>query len=79
MTRKEMKEMRSWLKAIRKEKGMTLSEVALAVGISESYYCLIENNDRQKRMDISLISKISSVLDIPISEIIRLEQKEECN
>ena len=72
MTRKEMKEMRSWLKAIRKEKGMTLSEV-------ESYYCLIENNDRQKCMDISLISKISSVLDIPISEIIRLEQKKECN
>lgn len=30
-------------------------------------------------MDISLISKISSVLDIPISEIIRLEQKKECN
>ena len=79
MTRKEMKEMRSWLKAILKEKGMTLSEVALAIGISESYYCLIENNDRQKCMDISLISKISSVLDIPISEIIRLEQKKECN
>ena len=79
MTRKEMKEMRLWLKAIRKEKGMTLSEVALAIGISESYYCLIENNDRQKCMDISLISKISSVLDIPISEIIRLEQKKECN
>ena len=71
--------MRSWLKAIRKEKGMTLSEVALTIGISESYYCLIENNDRQKCMDISLISKISSVLDIPISEIIRLEQKKECN
>lgn len=68
--------MRSWLKTTRKEKGLTLSDVATIVGISESYYCLIENNERQKSMDISLMSKLSSALGIPISEIVRLEQKE---
>lgn len=68
--------MRSWLKAVRKEKRMTLSDVAAALGISESYYCLIENNERQKRMDISLVSKLSAVLEIPITKIVQLEQKE---
>lgn len=68
--------MRSWLKSVRKEKKMTLSDVAAALGISESYYCLIENNERQKRMDISLMSKLSTVLGIPITKIVQLEQKE---
>lgn len=68
--------MRSWLKSVRKEKRMTLSDVAAALGISESYYCLIENNERQKRMDISLVSKLSAVLEIPITKIVQLEQKE---
>lgn len=68
--------MRSWLKAVRKEKRMALSDVAAALGISESYYCLIENNERQKRMDISLVSKLSAVLEIPITKIVQLEQKE---
>lgn len=35
-----------WLKEIRKQKGMTLAEVAQEAGISESYYCQIEGKKR---------------------------------
>lgn len=67
--------MREWLKKLRVEKEMTMSEMAEKLGISESYYCLIENGERQKRMDISLISKLSNVLEIPIAELVNLEEK----
>ena len=67
--------MREWLKKLRVEKEMTMSEMAGKLGISESYYCLIENGERQKRMDISLISKLSNVLEIPIAELVNLEEK----
>lgn len=43
------------------------------LGISESYYCMIENGERQKKMDITLLSLIAQVLDKPITEIIRME------
>ena len=46
------------------------------LGISESYYCSIENGSRQKRMDISLAFGISAILGIPISKIAEKEQQE---
>lgn len=67
--------MREWLKNSRKEKGITMSELANKLGISESYYCLIENGERQKRMDISLLAKLSDALNIPIAEIVALEER----
>lgn len=68
--------MREWLKKSRKDKQMTMSEMSKKLGISESYYCLIENGERQKRMDISLLTKLSDILSIPISEIVKLEESE---
>lgn len=53
-----------------------MSEMSKKLGISESYYCLIENGERQKRMDISLLTKLSDILSIPISEIVKLEESE---
>lgn len=67
--------MREWLKNSRKEKGITMSELARKFDISESYYCLIENGERQKRMDISLLAKLADTLNIPIAEIVALEEK----
>lgn len=65
--------MREWLRASRKEKGFTAAEMGKELGISESYYCMIENGERQKKMDITLLSLIAQVLDKPITEIIRME------
>lgn len=65
--------MRDWLKEKRIEKGMTMAEVAEKLGITESYYCMIENGERQKKMDIAVAMKLSQILNEPVNRIIELE------
>lgn len=65
--------MREWLKAERDRKRLTQAEVAKKLDMTESYYALIEAGKRQKRMDISLVMKISVLFDLPILRIIELE------
>lgn len=67
--------MRDWLKEQRKEKGLTAKEVGDKLNISESYYSLIESGQRQKKMDLTLVAKLSSVLEIPIDQIVANEAK----
>lgn len=66
--------MREWLKNLRTEKGLTMKEMGAKLGISESYYCAIENGERQKKMDIVLASGISSALGISLAKIMTLEK-----
>lgn len=66
--------MREWLKDARTKAGLTMKEVGEKLGISESYYCAIEKGERQKKMDMLVASGLSAVLDIPISEIVQMEQ-----
>lgn len=75
MKRNEVIKLREWLKKSRKDKGITMSDISEKLGISESYYCLIENGERQKRMDISLLIKLADILEIPITEIVNLEER----
>ena len=65
--------MRDCLKKKRKEKGMTAKEVSDKLNISESYYSYIESGERQKKMDVTLVQKLSTVLDIPVEEIVSAE------
>lgn len=65
--------MREWLRNSRVEKNMTMKELGERLGISESYYSSIEAGIKMRRMDISFAVALSSALDIPIAEIIRLE------
>lgn len=65
--------MRDWLKSLRKEKGLSIKEVSGKLGISESYYSLIEDGSRQKNMDITLASGLASIFQIPISEVVAKE------
>lgn len=65
--------MRDWLKEKRVEKGMTMAQISEKLEISEPYYCLIEAGERQKKMDIVLVGKLSVIFDIPVTEIINLE------
>lgn len=67
--------MRDWLLSARKEKGMTQQEVAKKLDISEAYYSYIESGDRQKKMDISLASKLSVMFGIPLDEIVEKENE----
>jgi transcriptional regulator with XRE-family HTH domain len=65
--------MRDWLIKARTEKGMTMKQMGEALDISESYYSMIEAGTRQKQMDLTLVSRLSAVLDVPIAKIAALE------
>jgi transcriptional regulator with XRE-family HTH domain len=65
--------MREWLLAERKKAGMTQLEVAKKLDISEAYYSYIESGDRQKKMDVTLVAKLSVVFGIPVSQIVDME------
>lgn len=65
--------MREWLKAKRTEKGLTMAQMAEKLSITESYYSYIEAGERQKKMDVSLVGKLSAALDIPVEEVFRQE------
>lgn len=67
--------MRDWLKKCREENGITQAQMAKKLDISEGYYSYIESGDRQKRMDITLVSKLSSIFDLPIQRIVELEEQ----
>ena len=67
--------MREYLVALRKEKNLTQKELARKLDVSESYYNQIENGERQKKMDISLVNRLSLVLGIPITTIIKHENE----
>ena len=69
--------MRKYLVALRKEKGLTQKQLSEKLDISESYYNQIENGERQKNMDVSLLVKISSALDVPLTKLIEFENRTE--
>ena len=65
--------MRQWLVDLRNSLGLTLKEMGAELNISESYYLMIEQGKRQKRMDITLIKQISHVSGKTMEEIIKME------
>lgn len=67
--------MRDWLKALRKERGLTCQQMADRMGISEVYYFLIEKGERQMNMDIWTAQKLAKALDVPIQTIVERELK----
>ena len=67
--------MRGWLLNLRKSAGLTMKETGLELGISESYYSLIENGERQSKLDLAIAGKISSLFKISLSTILDEEDK----
>lgn len=65
--------MRDWLKAVRTEKHLTMKDMGKKLGISESYYCAIENGTRQKKMDVTLIAALACVFEVSVSDIVQAE------
>lgn len=65
--------MRKWLKNLRTEKKLTQKELGAKLGISESYYCAIENGERQKNMDMILASGLSAALGVSVAKIVQME------
>ena len=65
--------MRAWLKTLREERRLKQSEIAEMLGISQTYYNLIENGERQQKMTIELAAKLSKVFGVTIEYIMEQE------
>ncbi len=68
--------MREWLKDLRNEKGLSQSEIAMELGMGQSYYAMIENGERQKDMSVSMAEKLAGVLDVPLTVILDNEKRD---
>lgn len=66
---------REYLALLRTQRNESQQDVADALGISRQYYSLIENGDRQKKMDIALISAIATHFGLSMAEIVKYEQE----
>lgn len=67
--------MREYLKQLRAERNMTMQDVADAFGITRQYYEMIESGDRQKKMDFTLVTKISTLFGVSMEKIAEYEQE----
>lgn len=65
--------MREWLKQRRTEQHLTGAELAQKVGISESYYFLIECSKRQNPMTANVIAGFAKALNIDPAKILDWE------
>lgn len=65
--------MREYLVKRRKALNLSQQDVANAIGISRQYYNAIENGIRQKRMDITLVVKIATTLNMTPESVINAE------
>ena len=66
-------EVRDYLKKMREEKGLSMQDVADKIGISRQYYQMIENGERQRKMDITLVKSIALIFDVTLETIIENE------
>ena len=67
--------MREWLKKIRLNNDLTQENMGKKLGISQNNYSCIENGERQIRMEIQFLSKVSSEFDIPIEDLLKAEME----
>ncbi|MBQ9412067.1 MAG: helix-turn-helix transcriptional regulator [Oscillospiraceae bacterium] len=72
--------MRYWLQNTRLARGLTPGDVCAELGVSEEYYLAVEGGRRQKKMDLTLIAKLSVILKVSMAWILeqeRIENSEE--
>ena len=67
--------MRGWLKQKRKEAGLTCSQMAERLNVSEIYYSFIENNHRQQNMNVGMAIRLAEALKLDPMQVIRWEMQ----
>lgn len=67
--------MREYLRKLRKDAGLTQLEVSKQLNISEGYYSMIENGERQEDLNLSLVISLSEIFNISVERIIKEEEK----
>lgn len=67
--------MREYLVELRKKHDLSQQDVADYVGISRQYYNAIENGIRQKKMDVTLITKFADLFKTSLQKICDAESE----
>ena len=67
--------MREYLKQLRERANMTQEFAAQYLGISRAYYVRIENGERQKNLDLSLVTKLAELFDVSVEWIAEQEKE----
>jgi transcriptional regulator with XRE-family HTH domain len=70
-----MEEVLKKIKAARKERGLTLESMANELGMSDSNYRKIENN--QTRLSLENFLKIAKELDVSVNDLLAIKPKTE--
>ncbi len=65
--------MREWMWQARKNRNLTIKEVSEKLGISESYYSMIERGERQRALDVSFAYKLANIFDLSLDNIVKME------
>lgn len=66
--------MREYLKALRATSNFTQEKIAQKLGVTQQYYQLIENGERQKSLKVETLSSLAKIFNKPIEELLKLEQ-----
>lgn len=66
--------MRSWLKDLRLNRELSQQNVADKLEITQQYYNMIENGERQSKMTIETAQKLATVFDVPLDFILENEK-----
>ena len=61
---------RVYLIDLRNKKGLTQLDISKSMGISESYYNLIEQGQRQKNMNIAILYGLSKALKVSVNTLV---------
>ena len=67
--------MRNYLKSKREKLGLSQSEIANKLGISQNYYSMIETGERQKQLSIEMAQKLADVFGVTLAYICEQETK----
>lgn len=64
---------RQYLKEYRSIRGISQNCAAKTINVSESYYNMIENGERQQDMSYSIMEKLATAFEVPVQKIIDAE------
>ena len=62
----------NFIRKARERKGLLQAEVAAEVGIPQSYYSIIENGAKSRRVDLATAMRICQVLGLDISDFTKM-------
>lgn len=65
--------MRNYLYELREANHFTQKDMSLKLGISESYYNLIERGERQKPLNVAFLYQLSKIFKLSIKRLTDME------